>query len=78
MAGSGECNVGPLHPEGEDASAVRQRYAGSRKGIEWILPYRHELIQNPFRSPNSIVEHRKENASGLITGDCLSGDLPSL
>ena len=34
MAGLGKCDVGPLHSEDEEVTAVHMRYAGSGKGID--------------------------------------------
>ena len=32
MAGLGDCHIGPLHPEDEEAAEIRLRYSGYREG----------------------------------------------
>ena len=46
MAGLGECDVGPLHPEDKEVTEVRLRYAGFREGdrVESYLKYTTRYI----------------------------------
>ena len=67
IVGLDECNVGSLHPKDEEIT-MRLWYAGYREGdrVNSRLTYTTRyfslyerpciLIQNPFKSPKSIVE----------------------
>ena len=65
MAGLGERSFDPLHPEAEEVTEIRLRYAGFREGdlvesslsytTRFFLLYEHPgiLVQNPFRRAKS-------------------------
>ena len=79
IVGLGECPFGPLHPEDEEAAGIRLRYSGYRKGAvsDSCLNYTSRyfslyerpgiLVENPFRTAQSIAELSDENILGLIS-----------
>ena len=65
-------DFGPLHPEDEEVTEVRLRYAGFREGdlMESCFSLYERpgiLVQNPFRNPKYIAELASENVLGLVS-----------
>ena len=85
MAGLGECAFGLLHPEDEEVTEVRLRYAGFREGdiVESCLSYNTRyfslyeppgiLDQNPFRGAKSIIELAGKNILGPVSWSLFIG-----
>ena len=85
MAGLGEYASGPLHPENEEISEVRLRYAGFREGdlVESSISYttryfslyerRGIFVQNLFRGAKSIAELAGENVLELVSRSLFIG-----
>ena len=84
MAGLGECSFGPLHPEDEEVTEIRLRYAGFREGdlVEFSVSYTTQyfsfyerpdiLVQNPFRRAKVLAELADENIClGARESECL-------
>ena len=85
MTGLGERFFDPLHPEYEEVTEIRLRYAGFREGdpVESSLSYTTRyfslyerpgiLVQNPFRHAKSTAELAEENVLGVVSRSLFIG-----